>query len=243
MVRPVLSFVALSLACAVLLVWRSPDALLDPILYAEDGTWAAFLYWEGAWAGYTSARPDYLVVGNIVLMHLSEDCWLLWADGYGGQTHAIEFTALDRFSFQDTPPRPSEIIPVETWRDDWNARLRPFLLPPSARELYRGIAMDPTTRRLEDVANVGIGYVSGANEFFHLRPSEAKRRKIPKRFLHPAVRGARSLPPTAVDEDTLARWTEEDAPFLLLRIKKGQALPCSVDRYLGSRGSFCRIVR
>ena len=44
--------------------------LTNPLLYTEDGAWSALLYREGL-AAYWKARPDYLVVGNIVLLHFA----------------------------------------------------------------------------------------------------------------------------------------------------------------------------
>ena len=47
---------------------------------------------------------------------LAEDCWLLYADGFGGQTTEILFSALDRFEVELVPPRPDVTIPVTDWR-------------------------------------------------------------------------------------------------------------------------------
>jgi hypothetical protein len=52
--------------------------------------------------------------------------------------------------------------------------MRPFLMSSEAKDLYRNIADGVGTPRLGDLASVGIGYVSGANDFFHLRPSDAE---------------------------------------------------------------------
>ena len=90
------------------------------------------------------------------------------------------------------PPTPSMCVSVSEWRGAWNRRLRPFLVKPAVRELYQQIIAMRETRRFGDLAAIGIGYVSGANEFFHLRPSEAEGRKIPRQFLHPSVRNGRS---------------------------------------------------
>ena len=48
--------------------------------------------------------------------------------------------------------------------------------------------------RLGAIASVALGYVSGANHFFHLTPSEASKAGIPSMLLHPTVRSARVLP-------------------------------------------------
>ena len=70
-------------------------------------------------------------------------------------------------------------MPVGEWRHVWNRRLRPYLLKDRLRSLYRAVAARTDSMRLGVVASVGIGYVSGANDFFHLRPSEAHKWSIP----------------------------------------------------------------
>ena len=82
------------------------------------------------------------------------------------------------------------------------------------------------------MARVGIGYVTGANDFFHLRPSQAKRLKIPEAFLQPTVRNGRSLPLNAVTQATVAQWRRDDMPNFLLRIRPNDTLPAPVKQYL-----------
>ncbi len=85
-----------------------------------------------------------------------------------------------------------------------------------------------------DAASVGIGYVSGANEFFHLRPSEAARWRIPEQFLHPTVRNGRVLPARVLSPRTIDEWRRSDQPMLLLRIPREVKPPASVMAYLDS---------
>ena len=47
---------------------------------------------------------------------LSEDRWPLHADGYGGSTPAIRFTARDRFEPCAEPPADHAYVPVAEWR-------------------------------------------------------------------------------------------------------------------------------
>lgn len=73
--------------------------------------------------------------------HLSEDCWLLFAEGFGGSTRDIHFAPVEQFRDTQVPPRVAEIVPVEEWRGLWNRRLRPYLLNDSQRVTYMsGIA-------------------------------------------------------------------------------------------------------
>jgi adenine-specific DNA-methyltransferase len=194
-------------------------------------------------APYAARTLDYLTdnfatvhvvaLRNKLFPELSEDCWLLYAEGFGERTEEIKFTALDAFSPMSRPPRSGLNIPVKEWRESWNRRLRSFLMPSAARDLYREIANRPDTKRFGDLASIGIGYVSGANQFFHLRPSAADARRIPAKFLHPTVRNGRVLPPHYLTSETVKSWWRADDSILLLRIPKTASyLPRSVYNYL-----------
>lgn len=164
---------------------------------------------------------------------LSEDCWLLYADGYGGQSKHIELAQMDQFGYMPRPPSLSARVALKEWFT-WNRRLRSFLLPRDARELYLQAASASQARRLGDVARVGIGYVTGANDFFHLKPSQVASLDIPNNFFQPTVRNGKSLVGRSVTTSTVERWTREDEPFMLLRLSKSMNLPGSVKRYLES---------
>jgi len=164
---------------------------------------------------------------------LSEDCWLLYAEGKGGRTDQIAFTPLERFSIMRDPPVFAIRARMAEWRA-WNGRLRPFLLPPEARALYKQIAQEQGATRLGEVAHVSIGYVTGANDFFHIRPSRAQRDGIPSALLHPAVRNGRALKGRAVTWSTVESWRRRDEPSFLLRLNAEHELPSSVRRYLDS---------
>jgi hypothetical protein len=101
-------------------------------------------------APYCAPLLEYLV-GHFATVHivavreklfpdLSEDCWLLYADGHGASTDEIRFTALETFTSMKRPPATYLGVSVREWRTSWKRRLRPFLLPLEAR--------DPTGRWL-----------------------------------------------------------------------------------------------
>ncbi|MXY70635.1 MAG: N-6 DNA methylase [Acidobacteriia bacterium] len=165
---------------------------------------------------------------------LSEDCWLLFADGFGSRTEHLLFSWVERFDSSAVPPRDPLRIPIREWRKKWNRRLRPYLLPSATRTLYQHVAANSASRRLGEIASVGIGYVSGANDFFHLRPSEAEGWGIPESLLHPTVRSSRGLPNGNLTSQTLDRWMRADDPMMLLRIPKTAQLPVAVRDYLNS---------
>ncbi len=193
-------------------------------------------------APYAGPLVEYLV-GNFGSVHLvairdkifprlSEDCWLLLADDAGASSGAIRLSRVDRFDPGVMPPPVSEEIDVEAWRVGWRRRLRPFLLPPRVRRLYERMGTEPDAVRLGQIAQVGIGYVSGANGFFHLRPSDVRRFAIPDEFLVPSIRNSRYLAGAVVDDADIERWVEKDEPVFLLRIPPGAQVPGAVRAYL-----------
>ena len=195
-------------------------------------------------APYAAPLLDFLVASfstvQIVAVRrklfptLSEDCWLLYTEGFGGKANAIDLTVVDEFKPTRTPPKASIRVDLEEWRNVWNRRLRPYLLPSSVRNLYGSALADPDTKRMSEFANVGIGYISGDNDFFHLRPSDAKRLGIPSALLQPSLRNGRAMPENHITRATVDAWTKSDDQVLLLRLTRGQELPVAVRHYLDS---------
>ena len=111
-------------------------------------------------------------------------------------------------------------------------RLIEYFIPKKSRELYQELKRSRLTKRLGELVDVGIGYVTGANEFFHLSPQEAKRLDIPKRFLRRAVRRSKALSGLHfTSEDWLTAIDSGNAGYLL-SISGVTELPASVQHYL-----------
>ena len=193
-------------------------------------------------APYAVPLMDYLLAnfGDVhvvairekIFPQLSEDCWLLFGDGAGGRAEGIRLSKLENFDPDQIPPTVSEWIPVDEWRVRWRGRLRPYLLSPRIRELYELMVDDPCAIRLGQIADIGIGYVSGANRFFHLRPSDAGRFGIPDQFLVPSIRNSRYVKNGAITDDDIEQWIEKDEPLFLLRIPSHVRVPEVVRAYL-----------
>lgn len=64
----ILSIVVLA---AIMGFLRNPDPLFNPALYGEDATWVARVLAGDLQGSYLNARPDYLVVGQIALLHMA----------------------------------------------------------------------------------------------------------------------------------------------------------------------------
>jgi adenine-specific DNA-methyltransferase len=221
-------------------------------LLKRGGRMAFVVPAEIAHAAYSAPLLEFLVA-NFDVVHvlavrerlfpaLSEDCWLLYLEGFGGRTDEIRLTAFDKFKMLTRPPRQFTPISVEEWRTIWNRRLRPYLMPKAALAIYEELTARTDTRRFGDIASIGIGYVTGANDFFHLRPSQAERFGIPGQFLHPSVRNGRALSNSRLTNLAVEEWKRKDKPILLLRLPKLRELPQAIWQYLDSdEGYIARV--
>ena len=178
-------------------------------------------------------RIQIIGVREKLFPDLSEDCWLLFCSGFGGDSSSILFSEMSRFKPTSRPPAVVRHISRSEW-EQWDARLRPFLLPSSVLDRYRQLADSNATFRLSEVARVGIGYVTGANDFFHLRPSVAQKFGISETFLRPAVRNGRDLIGHCITNSTVQKWVSNDEPHFLLRLKRSDCLPSGIRTYLES---------
>jgi hypothetical protein len=222
----------------------APFLVATATLLKPGGRMAFVVPAEIGHAPYAAPLLEYLVssfseihvlaIRRKLFPSLSEDCWLLYADGFGGSTSRIGLTVCDEFKPSKQRPKPAFYVDVEEWRTTWSRRLRAYLLPQDIRDIYAAAVHHPRSKRFGDIASVGIGYVSGDNDFFHLRPSEAKRLRIPAEFLHPSLRNGRAMPAKQITKATVESWMKSDDKVLLLRIAPGQELPVSVRRYLDS---------
>lgn len=166
---------------------------------------------------------------------LAEDAWILYAADHGGRSTGVRLVSVERFQTGRDLPQGGRIVPLDDLRNV-RGRLRRWLLPADVLAVYETVERADGMRRLGSLASVSIGYVSGANDFFHLRPSVARRARIDQRFLTPAVRRGGSLPDTdALTKRQVNRWISDDEEVLLLRLGRDEKrLPVAVRRYLDS---------
>ncbi len=140
-----------------------------------------------------------------IFSNLSEGAWLLLAEGCGGQTDSIELSLCDKFTAVNLSAQPTKVIPFSSWKEA-GFRLRKFLISDTALSIYQSMASRPGVHRLGEFVSTSIGYVSGANDFFHLKPSDVTRYGIPERFVIPTIRRSRQLPEKSVNKEAVKRW-------------------------------------
>ena len=218
----------------------------------RGGRLAMVLPFELTHAAYARTGLEFLVrsFGSVNLLtfrqklfpNLSEDTLLLLAAEKGGSTaswrwrdlaHAGDLADLIRAEARDLYQ--CRVLDAEALASGQD-RLIDHFISRKARDLYRELVQSQRAVRLGEIADVGIGYVTGANEFFHLSQAAARQWQIPAGFLRPAVRRGRSLRGLFFTAQDWEEGANRGEASYLLHIKPTDEVPASVQRYLDTGG-------
>lgn len=168
---------------------------------------------------------------------LSQDTVLLLADGFGARCNEIRFKRFGKVeefaeSAQSHVPFGKRVGVADLERS--NGRLRNHLLTGTAGALYNFLSADSRMQQLGAIASIGIGYVTGCNDFFHLSQPEISELRIPSRYLRPSLvtpKALRGLRFTHADWNQLQESGGKAFLLDLARIAEN-GLPASVCSYL-----------
>ena len=168
---------------------------------------------------------------------LSQDALLLFADGYGGQSKQMRLRRFrDISELEVTLGRRQAFgrkVPISRLHGS-NGRLRDHFLPKEVKALYDFLSAAADICRLGEVAAVGIGYVTGNNDFFHLAKDDVGRLRIPKALLERSLLRSGIISGIRVTvEDWQKLRDKGDRVYLLSlpRVAK-QSLPACVRKYI-----------
>ncbi|HEV2342207.1 MAG TPA: N-6 DNA methylase [Candidatus Acidoferrales bacterium] len=164
---------------------------------------------------------------------LSQDTFLLLCEDYGKECDwcsVVPAVNLAEIGTKETHGLPIDIKAIQSG----SRRLTHYLLPPKARHLYEAMTETKGVARLGSAADVGIGYVTGANDFFHLTHSESRAWRIPSRYLRKAILSLADFEGTALRADDWKRSLLLGQKVYLLALPEsiGKKLPKDVSRYL-----------
>ncbi|MGA9630881.1 MAG: N-6 DNA methylase [Candidatus Acidiferrales bacterium] len=168
-----------------------------------------------------------------MFQELSEDTVLLLCENFGEPCHW--FSVTPGACIEDARLDEEETIPVDIEAiKSGKHRLSRYLLPARARHLYEGIALEKCVVRLGDAADVGIGYVTGCNNYFHLAVDEAKVWRLPSRYLAPAVLSLGDFQGTVFRRSDWKRVLSSGGKTHLLRVPplKFEELPSGLAQYI-----------
>jgi len=168
-----------------------------------------------------------------IFPELSQDTFCLLGDDYGERCKELSLLIADNASsLAQIDLYSGTQVDIEALRKG-EQRLIEYLLSDEFQKLYHGLIQENCIQRLGNLAEVGIGYVTGANKFFHLSTTEAQSYKIPKALLRRAVRSGRQLQGIRFTyEDWKVSEKSGSKVWLLLIPPYHKQLPGSVCKYL-----------
>ncbi len=178
----------------------------------------------------------FLLFRKRLFPDLSEDTLLLLADDNG--THSAGFVIQEFAHAGLLDEQLKGEVSVAAHRMDTEAissgkeRLVEYLLPEKARELYQELKRSTLTARLGAIADVGIGYVSGANSFFHLRQEQIRLWGIPNDFLKPTISRGRCVSGLRFSTADWCRMLDAGEGIYLLHVPRDADLPDPVRKYV-----------
>jgi hypothetical protein len=168
---------------------------------------------------------------------LSQDTLLLFADNYGGQCRELRMKRFQDIAQLRAQLRPGRGLGARVsvrQLETTNGRLRNHFLPREVGALYSFLAAGSRVCRIGEIAAVGIGYVTGGNDYFHLSEAEAQQHGIPTAYLRPTLLRAAGIQGLVVSrEDWRVRRDRGDKVFLLSVPRVSETdLPRPVRAYL-----------
>jgi hypothetical protein len=164
---------------------------------------------------------------------LSEDTGVLLCDEYENRCTWLSIAILRDIEEAEEEgyfEQPVNIDAVLSGR----TRLTHYLLAPKVRHLCDGLSESSYVVRLGTVADVGIGYVTGCNDFFHLSLSESRQWKIHSALLRPALLSLGGSSGTLLRKVDWAKCRDAGGKAYLLAIPavSKDKLPEEVRKYL-----------
>lgn len=169
---------------------------------------------------------------------LSQSTILLQCRDYGKECDSFNITSADSI---DTNHEEREKVELEVILKG-KLRFTTYIVGKRVRDLYEHLSSAPGVIRLGEVADVGIGYVTGHNDFFHLTEEQKKQYGIPERFLRPALMTVGQFAGLTFGRaDWQKRQSNGEKVYLLALPSVAQnALPTAVRRYL-ALGEECGV--
>ena len=164
---------------------------------------------------------------------INQDTLILLAQGYGdgpGELYTQDFKSGGDLNLTDA------LCNAEQKRIDaneiieGNETLAHTFISAEARQLYKKLGRMHAVS-LGDIADVGIGYVSGANRFFHLSAEQAKDLKAGEASLKPAVFKAKALKGLAFTQNDFNSAPAGSAGYLL-NLNESTKLSKPVEAYI-----------
>lgn len=228
----------------------APFVIHSAAMLKEDGRLAFVLPAELTHAAYARPVLDHLTgtFRKVTILtfkkrlfpHLNEDTVLLLAAGRGGSCTKLlhrDVSSSDELNTirnaDKTELRRTRGLPVDEIVSG-RRRVIERNIRKSASDLYHRLRQEGSALPLRKFADVGIGYVTGANDFFHLSEARQGELQIPGKYLKRAVRKTRVLRGTTLTPDDWFNALDSGDGEYLFHVGSGSDLPPPVLDYIAS---------
>lgn len=163
---------------------------------------------------------------------LSEDAVLLLCDRKGHGPGSIRL--LDSPDIQSLSSHFPKGVQVNASSiSSGDSRLIEYVLPEGIRLAYNQLKSNSMVLPLGKFADIGIGYVTGNNDFFHLTKDQATALNIPNQYLSKVVRSSRDFSGLFFTQDDHQELLDQGKANLLLNLANlERPIPASISDYL-----------
>jgi hypothetical protein len=163
------------------------------------------------------ARVTVMMFRAKLFPQLNEETFLLQCEEYGTPCSWLSVARCKDIGDPDQSSNngnPAEIRAIMSGR----SRLAHYRISLKARKLYEYLSESDGATRLENEADIGIGYVTGCNDYFHLSESERKHWKIPSKYLRRAFLSLAGWEGVVLENEDWFRLRDSGAKAFLLSL-------------------------
>lgn len=164
---------------------------------------------------------------------LSEETYLIQCDGYGVPCKWLTVATCQNISeVEESCERgvPAEINSITSGK----ARLMHYRLSTKTRKLYESLSQEKGIIRFGVLADIGIGYVTGCNDYFHLTESDVSNWMIPSKYLKPVILSLSMCDGVVIRKDDWVSLRNSGEKAYLLHFPSGSNRPFAkgIESYL-----------
>lgn len=179
------------------------------------------------------ARIRLAIFRKKLFPDLSEDTSLLFCEGFQSPCSWFSVAVVDDIEQAEQErfiEYPVDIAAIHKGE----VKLGHYLLSPRVRHLYNDLSAQRGVIKLGAAADVGIGYVTGCNDYFHLTALDRKKWRIPDTYLRHALPSLREPGGAIIRASDWNRLRSSGQKTFLLdiRVDGTSELPKSVLKYL-----------
>lgn len=178
-------------------------------------------------------RIQFCIFRKKLFPELSEDTGLLFCEGFGDACTWFSIAVLRDVRDIEQQGYVQRPVNIEAVRSGL-VRLAHYLLSPRVLQLYDRLREHEEVVSVGAVADVGIGYVSGCNDYFHLSFRERREWCIPESFLKPALLSLGATEYLVLRKPDWKSLLDAGEKVYLLAVPpiNHKLLPQSIQRYL-----------